>query len=179
MRLFTAIDPPDDARDLLSALQQATSLAARWTDPEQFHVTLRFLGDVPSDQAERINDALGRIQALPVTCRPYGLDLLPSRHNPRVLIVGLKRSDALLDLYRKVSDAIEAHGLEPDDRPFRPHITLARLDDVSPEDVHAVVTATDTSSLEPFTVNAFHLYESTLTSEGAVHDRRASFSLSG
>lgn len=177
MRLFTAIDPPADVRRSFADLQRPGSLDARWSEPEQFHVTLRFLGDVTADDAKRYKDALDQIEAHSVECIPYGLDVLPSRRNPRVLMVGLERSDDLVDLYGTVSNALEAEGLEPETRTYRPHVTLARLNDVDPRSVHAFLDDIGTSTLESFTATEFHLYKSTLTPDGAEHERQASFPL--
>ncbi|PSQ97232.1 MAG: hypothetical protein BRD55_02805 [Bacteroidetes bacterium SW_9_63_38] len=65
----------------------------------------------------------------------------------------------------------------PESRTYRPHVTLARLDDCAPETVHRYLQEYNTSGLSSFTAQQFHLYESTLTQDGAVHDRRASYDL--
>ncbi len=177
MRLFTALDPPDAVSEHLSALQSPSALDARWSPPSQFHVTLRFIGETDPERAARYEDALTQITLPPVECVPYGLDALPSRQSPRVLIVGLERTNDLMALYRSVSDALEREGLAPEERTYRPHVTLARLNDESPEAVNRFIRTHDGSSLPSFEVRAFFLYESILTSDGARHERRASFSL--
>lgn len=177
MRLFTAIDPPDDVRDQFAAFQAPDDLDARWTCPEQFHVTIRFIGDANAQQAAAYEQALARLDAPSVKCRPDGLDVLPSRRNPRVLVVGLERSATLTRLYDSVTDALEDEGLAPEDRTYHPHVTLARLNDMPAETVHAFLARQDDESLAPFHVDTLVLYESTLTQDGAVHERRAAFSL--
>lgn len=177
MRLFTALDPPEPVRDQLAALQAPGDLDARWTDPEQFHVTVRFIGDADPDQAARYEEALAGVEAPTVECRPYGLDVLPSRRNPSVLIVGLERSDDVMALYDAVSEALEGEGLDPEGRTYRPHATLARLDDEPPEVVHDFLDTHDADGLDPFHIDTLTLYESTLTQEGAVHDPRANYPL--
>ncbi len=177
MRLFTAIDPPDDIRDQMAALQTPGNLDARWTDPGQFHVTIRFIGDASANQAAGYEEALARINTPPVDCIPYGLDVLPSRRSPRVLIVGLERTEALMALYEAVSRALEGEGLSPEERTYRPHVTLARLNDVSAETVHDFLNDHDADALDSFRADTLSLYESTRTQDGAVHQRRAAFSL--
>lgn len=177
MRLFTALDLPNTARNRYTELQAPNALDARWTSPSQFHVTLRFIGDASPDRASCYESALTQISAPAALCVPYGLDVLPSRRNPRVLIVGLERTDALLSVYRAVSDALEGEGLDPEDQEYRPHVTLARLNDTSAEAVHDFLSTHPPSSLPSFRASAVHLYESTLTQEGAVHERRASITL--
>jgi 2'-5' RNA ligase len=178
MRLFTALDLPRAVRERYADLQAPEALDARWSSPDQFHVTVRFIGDVPVDQAERYESALSTLDAPPVECIPYGLDVLPSRHNPSVLVVGLERTPSLLSVYQAVSTALETEGLGPESRSYRPHVTLARLGNLPASTVHAFLKERTHVSLPSFSVDALHLYESTLTSDGAVHERRASFRLS-
>jgi 2'-5' RNA ligase len=177
MRLFTAIDIPDTLRTELSTLQDNVALAARWSDPDQFHITLRFIGDVSKAQAVQYEEALADVHAGPVRCAPYGLDVLPSRRSPRVLMIGLERTESLLELYEAVSDILNAEGLDPEDRKFRPHVTIGRLDDVKPNDVHNFLQAHEERSFQAFEAEQFALYESTLRPDGAVHKPHALYPL--
>ncbi|PSQ87139.1 MAG: RNA 2',3'-cyclic phosphodiesterase [Bacteroidetes bacterium QS_3_64_15] len=180
MRLFTAIDIPDSLRNDLAALQGADASAVRWSDPEQFHVTLRFIGDVSEEPSRRLSgyeELLGEVDVAPVRCRPYGLDVLPSRRSPRVLMLGLERTDSMMALYNAVSDALEAEGLAPEDRTYRPHVTIARLDDADRDAVHDFLCAHSNQSFPTFEAEQFVLYESTRTPDGAIHKPLASYPL--
>lgn len=177
MRLFTAIDIPDSLREKLAALPVEENLSCRQTSPEQWHVTLRFIGEVDENQAERYRDALAKSNAAPAQCRPYGLDVLPSRRAPRVVMLGLERTDSLLTLYETVSDLLKREGLDPEDRTYRPHVTIARLDDAEPETVQTFVRSHEEHSFPPFEADQFVLYESTLTAEGAIHEPYATYDL--
>jgi len=150
----------------------------RWTNPDQFHVTLRFIGDVDLPQARRFEDTLRAINGPRGWCVPYGLDVLPSRRTPRVLMVGLEPTDSIIALHDAVSDALEAEDLAPEDRDYRPHITLGRLDNPDPEAVHAFLQTHDEISLPAFRADQIVLYESTLTPNGARHEPRATYPLS-
>jgi 2'-5' RNA ligase len=178
MRLFTALDLPDALRERCATLRDPDALDARWSSPSQYHLTLRFIGDVEAARFPRFRDALADVDVPQVSCEPYGVDVLPSRRAPRVLMVGLQRTDSLLALHAAISEALEPLGVEPEDRTYRPHVTLARLNDAPPETVQAFLRAHDDVAFSAFTAGAFHLYESTLTPDGAVHDRRASLPLS-
>lgn len=178
MRLFTAFDVPAPLQDRLSTLQEEIDLDAKWTSREQFHVTVRFIGEVSREQAVRYEQALAGIHASTVRCVPYGLDVLPSRRSPRVLMLGFNRTDSLMTLYEVVSDALDGEGLDPESRTYRPHVTLGRLDEVSPERIQDILRSYEDVSPDPFTVDHFILYESTLRSDGAVHDPQATFPLS-
>lgn len=177
MRLFTALDLPDALRAAVARLRAPDAIDARWTPTEQYHVTLRFIGEASDDEAARYEAALRDLDVSAATCRPYGLDVLPSRRSPSVLIVGLERTDALLELYRAVSEALQREGVEAESRTYRPHVTLARLNDVSPERVQRFLKRHEAGDLPPFDVDRFHLYESTLTQDGALHETRASYGL--
>jgi 2'-5' RNA ligase len=180
MRLFTAINIPDTLRTELSDLQDPDALVARWSDPDQFHITLRFIGDASKAQAVQYEKALADVHAGPVRCvprQPSGLDVLPSRRSPRVLMLGLERTDSILELYETVSDALEAEGLDPEDRKFRPHVTIGRLDDVKPNAVHDFLQAHEERSFQAFEAEQFVLYESTLRPDGAVHEPQSLYPL--
>lgn len=177
MRLFAAVDVPDSLREALSAFQDEGDLDARWTSPEQFHVTLRFIGDVDEEQARRYETALSGVDVPPAQYIPYGLDVIPSRRSPRVLILGLERTDSMMALYNAVSEALESEGLEPEGRTYRPHVTIARLDDARREAVHSFLQAHEEYSFDPFEADQFVLYESTLTPEGAIHEPIATYEL--
>lgn len=179
MRLFTAIDLPDGFRTQLADLRSPSALDARWTDPDQYHITLRFIGDADTEEARHYEEALTNVSNSPVCCRPYGLDVLPSRQSPRVLMLGLKRTESLLGLHDEVDAALSQHGLSPEEREYKPHVTLARLDDTPPEAVHAFLRSHDECSFPSFEADQFVLYESTLTGNGAVHEPQAIFPLGG
>lgn len=181
MRLFTAFDPPDALRDRIASFCDAAAsdvptddVDVRWTSPATYHVTVRFIGDV--DDAARYASALETVDVPAFTAHPYGLDVLPARRHPRVLVVGLDLTDGLRALYDAVSDALEGEGLEAESRRFRPHLTLARFQDADPEAVHHFLRA-QSATFDPFEVNAIHLYQSTLHPDGAVHDRRRTYRL--
>ena len=177
MRLFTAIDIPEALADTLASLQNPETLDARWTDPDQFHVTLRFIGNASDEQAVRYEEALATIDLPPVHCEPYGLDVLPSRRSPRVLMLGLERTPSMMALYDSVSDTLEAEGLDPDPRNYRPHVTVARLDDGHRTPVHNYLRTHKDASFPAFDVDQFVLYKSTLTPEGAIHEPQAIYPL--
>jgi 2'-5' RNA ligase len=177
MRLFTALDPPDPLRAQVAQLRAPGALDARWLPPAQYHVTLRFVGETDPERVAGLEAALAQVDAPPPACHPYGLDVLPSRRHPSVLVVGLDRTDSLLALYEAISAALEAEGVDPEERRYRPHLTLARLDDVAAEAVHRFLDRHDAGDLPAFRPDQFHLYESTLTPDGAVHERRAAYAL--
>jgi 2'-5' RNA ligase len=93
----------------------------------------------------------------------------PPRRPPRVLWVGLDGGAPLLDLQRQVEAVVQAAGLPAEERPFSPHITLARFREAPAAPVLSFEERQRAFACPPFTVNDFHLYESTLTGSGAIH----------
>jgi 2'-5' RNA ligase len=180
MRLFTAFDPSDELRDALSEVRSWTDdvpLSVRWSDPAQYHCTLRFIGDVERAEAEALQSALREVDRPSFQAEPHGLTALPGRRNPRVLVVALDLSSPLRRLYRSVSSALQEEGINPENRSYRPHITLGRFDDPDREVVHRFLKRHREASFPAFPVSGFHLYESTLTPDGAVHDIVESYDL--
>jgi 2'-5' RNA ligase len=178
-RLFTALDLPDDVLTTLRAFQddQALPGRARWTPMNNHHITLRFIGDVDKDTSDAIEAALSAVRAEPFPIEPLGLGVLPSRRKPRVLTVRVDASERLRNLYRSVQDALAAVDIQREERRYRPHITLARLKEVTPERLYATLREMDGPQLDAFPVDRFYLYESTLTPDGAVHTVRAAYPL--
>lgn len=172
MRLFAAFDVPPDLRDAYARVRKEASeppFEARWSPPDQYHCTLRFIGEVDADRASEYRTALQEVTAPSFEVRPYGLDVLPGRSRPRVLIAGLRLTDPLKHLQRAVSERLESRGLDPADRSYKPHVTLARLQQADPKAIHAFLQSRDLS-FPSFPVTEFHLYESTTSADGARHD---------
>ncbi|ARA92532.1 2'-5' RNA ligase [Rhodothermaceae bacterium RA] len=167
-RLFVALDVTDATRQALAALRDDT-LPARWTPPHQYHLTLRFLGEVPDDAVEAIRTALATVQAAPVVLRGTGLGVFPSLRRPRVLFARIDETPALMRLHAAVEAALTRVGLPPDERPFHPHITLARLSRPDARRVRRFRARHADVRIEPMRIDAFTLYASRLGPDGAQH----------
>jgi 2'-5' RNA ligase len=175
-RLFIALDVPDAVRASLASLHTDNLDGARWTKPEQFHCTLRFLGDTPEEQVAGVESVLaGLATPRPLALHLDGLTAFPSRRRPRVLVARIAPDDDLLALQQRIEDAVQRLGFEAEDRPFRPHVTVARLKRADASAVHAWLR--NHTAETAFTAEAFHLYASILKPSGAVHKRLASFPL--
>jgi RNA 2',3'-cyclic 3'-phosphodiesterase len=183
MRAFVAIDLADDVRAAL-ARQQARLKAActhnrdvRWTRPEGLHLTLKFLGAIESERAASVIAALqklGPFDAFNVEVKGFGY--FPDARRPRVLWVGLEAPAALSELAARVEMALENLGFARENRPFKPHLTLARFD--RPHVPPALTAAIDDStagSFGCFEVSEFFLFESRLRPGGAEYFKLARF----
>lgn len=175
-RLFIAIDPPVTIRKNLEAMFFGIP-GARWVAPEQLHITVRFIGDVDGAMFHDIQSALAEVDSPSFNLHLKGVGHFPPRGNPRVIWAGLEKSDPLLSLRRKVDSALLKIGLEPEKRKFSPHLTLARLKNTPLGKVANFLAGNGLFSQEPFPVENFLLYSSTLTPKGAIHNVERVYSL--
>lgn len=175
-RLFVAIDLPEEYAPLLENLKDET-LSARWTPPHQFHLTLRFIGDVEEEKVADIDQALVRVKSSPFTMHAAGVGTFPSKRNPRVLYVSVKESGTLTTLQRDIEDSLQAIGIPQETKPFTPHLTIARLKRNASRLVRAYLRDKEEFTLEPFMVREFFLYQSRLSPQGAIHQRLHSYPL--
>ncbi|SHK12366.1 2'-5' RNA ligase [Rhodothermus profundi] len=178
MRLFIALDLPAAHKHQLYDLREP-SWKARWVTPEQFHLTLRFLGSVEASLLPELTHSLATIKAPAFELAPRGLIALPSPARPRVLAAAVELHPALQALQAEIERRVVALGFAPEARPFRPHITLARLKQVPATAVRAFLQQHRDFSLPPFSVQAFHLYQSHLHPDGARYEMLYHFPLQG
>jgi len=167
-RLFVAIDPPVEVRDQLTRLCCGLP-NARWTTPEQLHLTLSFIGEVDGSAFLDIREALAEISAPKITLQLQGVGFFPPRGNPRVVWAGIEKNESLQTLQRKITTRLFQLGLEPENRKFSPHITLARLKQTPAAKVGKYLENNGLFQSFPFVVNYFTLYSSILGRKGATH----------
>lgn len=168
IRLFVAIDLPQSIRERLVALQGGVP-GARWSTSEQMHLTLRFIGDVNENVGHDIDDALASIRAPSFNLELSGVGEFGGK-NPRALWAGVKNNDALLHLQRKTETALQRIGLEPEQRKYSAHITLARLKSPPRDKVVQFLTEGALFAAGPFPVNSFVLFSSHLTPGGSIYN---------
>lgn len=137
-RLFAGLELPPDVVEQMSLLRGGLP-GARFVDPSNYHLTLRFVGDVDRATAEDVDAALSEIRARPAV--PVTFDALDTfgGDRPHALIVRARPDRALLELQAEIERALRRAGLEPERRKFVPHVTLARLRQVGPRDVAALI----------------------------------------
>jgi RNA 2',3'-cyclic 3'-phosphodiesterase len=160
-RLFVALEMPESVQSQLSGMLSGVP-EARWVDPENFHLTLRFIGEVDEPTAEEIAAALSRLRMPSFTLVLDGMGYFESRGRLRALWVGVRPEPALDALRRKVESTVVAAGLEAEKRKFKPHVTLARFSRTPVEAagpflaMHAGIRST------AFAVESMTLFESVL-----------------
>ena len=157
-RLFAALPVPEDLHDGLLALQDDLP-GASWRPAENFHITLRFFGDLSHAEARDLDELLGEIR-----CRPFEISLEGTgwfgRREPTAVWARVRESDELRSLSAQCERAARRLGLDPDRRPFTPHVTLAYLRHTELDRVLAFERRCALFSTPAFTVDRFYLYSS-------------------
>ena len=132
-RLFTGLEIPAEVGQTLSNLRGGLP-GARWIDPENYHVTLRFIGDIDGMSANEIASMLFRVNRKPFEVKLQGLMSFGGR-KPRAVVATIAPSKPLIELQAELERMMQRIGLDPEGRKFIPHVTLARLHDASDRDV--------------------------------------------
>ena len=175
-RLFVAIDLPPEVKERLAAMRGGLP-GARWVDGDQLHLTLRFIGEVDGGVLRDIRAGLEAVHGLPFSLALQGVGHFPPRGQPRVVWVGVEKSAPLIQLHGRVESALAAVEIERDRRKFSPHITLARLNGTPGSRVGRYLEEFGLFRTDPFAVDEFVLYSSTLTRHGAIHTPEATYPL--
>lgn len=174
-RLFVAIRPPGDIRDLLiDAMDDSPAL--RWVGDEQLHLTLRFIGEVERPVANDIAAALDRLRSSAFALRVAGVGKFEQR-NGGALWAGIQPAEPVTGLAAKIERALQQVGLEAEHRAFKPHITLARWNRRNSEAVEAFLRRNSDLRSPSFQVDEFILFESRLSRHGAHYEPVACFPL--
>ena len=157
-RLFTALEIPRDAALSLSLLRGGLP-GARWVDVENYHMTLRFIGDVEGHVADDIADALDRVHRPSFMLALSGVGAFGQK-KPHAIWAGAIASPDLTALQGEIDRICHRLGIPADPRKFMPHVTLARLRNSSPVEVARYLSARGNFSTSPFRVGRFVLMSS-------------------
>ena len=174
-RLFVAIRPPEDIRDLLiDAMDDSPDF--NWQGEEQLHLTLRFIGEVDRATANDVADALSRVHSSAFDLRIAGAGRF-ERRNGGALWVGVEPKAPVAALAAKIERVCTMIGLEPERRAFHPHITLARWKGRRSREAADFLDRRRGLASKPFAVKEFTLFESHLSRHGAHYEEVASYTL--
>ncbi|HLI10412.1 MAG TPA: RNA 2',3'-cyclic phosphodiesterase [Alphaproteobacteria bacterium] len=176
IRLFVGLELPEDIRLRLSSLCGGVP-GARWVPPENFHLTIRFIGEVDEGRFDDIDMALSRIQAPAFELTLEGVDIFGKESAPHTLWIGVQRNEVLTNLRTKVERALVATGLEPETRKYLPHVTLARLKDSASARLGAFVAGNSLFKAGPTRIGHFVLFSSFLSRSGAIYEPEARYDL--
>lgn len=155
-RLFTGLEIPLHCAAALASARGGV-YGARWIEPSDYHVTLRFIGDVDLPTAREIAETLAEVRRPPVSIRFEGLSWFGA-DKPRAIVARIKPTAPLIELQGEHERRLRRIGLAPDVRNFTPHVTLARLRSVSPAAVADYLSARGDLVPPPFEASRFVLY---------------------
>ena len=157
-RLFTALEIPTAIAVQVSMLQSGLE-GARWIERENFHITLRFIGDVPPPIAREVIYELERVKSPPLDITLGALDVFGNA-KPHSLFVSVKKNAALEQLRAEQDNICRRLGLEPDKRKFTPHLTIARIRGVNTASIAKYLFERGLLANQSFPVSRFVLLSS-------------------
>lgn len=189
IRAFIALKPPDSWGQQLGKLQrelkdQLRTKAVRWSAPEQIHITLRFLGSIRESEAIEVAKRLRGVaeQNAAFRLRCEGLGCFPNARRPRVIWAGLDGDlDSISRLHDAVNEATSGFGEPPDERPFTPHLTLARVQNLERSNLERLesILVRGFETEEAWEVTAVLLVRSHLSPQGSRYETLAEAILKG
>jgi 2'-5' RNA ligase len=179
MRLFVGLELPWELRRRVARLAAAGIPGARWVPLENYHVTLRFIGETPRYLAEEIDHALAAVQSPAFALTLAGIGTFARGGRSQLLWLGIERSEMLERLQGKIETTLQRCGLEPERRRFQPHLTLARLDNASEARLASFVQANNLFRCDPVEIEHFTLFSSLLGKDQAVYRAEVEYGLGG
>jgi 2'-5' RNA ligase len=178
LRLFVALELPDYVRQRMAMLGSGLP-DARWVAPENFHITLRFIGEVDEYVAEDIDSELLGVRGRPIAINLDGLGCFESRNRVRAVWARVAAGEELQQLQRSIENAVRRAGLAPDTHKFVPHVTLTRLRHVPVDVVAPYLAHNGGFRAGPFDVRRFTLFRSHMGHGGSHYEALAQYDLTG
>jgi RNA 2',3'-cyclic 3'-phosphodiesterase len=194
MRIFIGIDLAPEVRARIARFVegvQGFAPDARWVPPESLHITLKFIGEQTPEQVEAITERLRRIEGSAFEIRAGGYGFFPTAKAPRVFWIGIHAGPELAALAGSIDAGVAELGIPREDRPYSPHLTLARAGGRSgspkwrkgdgPNAIFAVLEKRLAAMAEPdfgkMSAHEFILYQSQLSPGGSKYTKLRSFGM--
>ncbi len=178
MRLFTGISIPAEVLRNLSGLLDILRPAAqlRWSPVYNLHITTRFIGEWPEARLPELIQALQPLAArAPIPFSISGLGWMPNPHSPRILFAAVRAGDPLSSLAAETDDILAALGSPKENRTYRPHLTLARINDAATplHNLRQTIAKLEQTTFGEFTAPEFSLYLSKPGPAGSIYTQLA------
>jgi RNA 2',3'-cyclic 3'-phosphodiesterase len=174
-RLFTGLELPAAVVGQLALLRGGV-VGARWLDPEDYHITLRFIGDIDARAARDIDETLGDIRRPKAPVRFEGLSWFGG-DKPRAIVAKVTPEPALMDLQAEQERRLRRIGVEPETRKYTPHVTLARLRGAGQAAIASYLAMRGAVVADAFTAERFALYSARAGSGGGPYVVEAAYPL--
>jgi len=176
IRAFVAIEITPEIRERIEALQKRLGVRRariRWVKPENIHLTLEFLGDITLETSKIVCLSLDSIAGLhmPLACEVRGLGYFGRRHAPKVIWAGISGDvEKLVQIQSALHLKLKADGIQTDEKPFVPHLTIARFRTHQyAEEIVESIESHNNDSLGSFDVKELVLFKSDLSSSGPTY----------
>jgi 2'-5' RNA ligase len=179
MRLFTGLDLPEPVQERLDLLISHLRSRAhiKWSPAYNLHITTKFIGEWPTERLEDLKAALGAIQCAPLDIAVRTLGWFPNAQKPRVFWAGVE-SSTLAVLAKATDEGCSRLGIAPEDRPFSPHLTLARIKEPVPlQPLRDAVAEIENVEFGHFSPSHFYLYRSQPGASGSIYSKLQEFPL--
>ncbi len=176
LRLFAAVEIPPEIGEDLEIAQKGLE-GARWKPVEGLHITLRFFDELQESTAADLDTELGRITGAPFELEIQGAGSFGEGHKARAVWAGLAESEPLRQLAAKCEQAARRVGLEPENRRYKPHVTLAYLKRAEPQKTAEWVGRHSLMRSPPFRVTWFGLWSSWRTPQGSRYELEREYPL--
>ena len=176
LRLFIALDLPSAIQASLCNMACEIK-GVRPVPRDQLHLTLKFIGDVEKKALISLKEALMPVRSPAFHLNLLGVGYFPPRGTPRIVWAGISPQRELLMLQSSIEQTLGNLGYAKEERPFSPHITLARLKLFHNDSLKSFLARHRDFRAEPCLIESFNLYSSNLTNTGAIHNLEAAFPL--
>jgi 2'-5' RNA ligase len=182
VRLFTGVSLPREVTENLTRLLDylRPSAQLRWCAAYNLHITTKFIGEWPEERLKELISQLENIGVRgPIDVSISGIGWLPNPHSPRVLFAGIKAGAGLAELAKATEEVTSKLGIAPENRAYKPHLTLARIQDSSTRlvEIRQRIASLESTEFGSFRATCFKLYLSKLGPAGSIYTQLAEFPL--
>ncbi|MGB0697181.1 MAG: RNA 2',3'-cyclic phosphodiesterase [Rhodospirillaceae bacterium] len=176
MRLFVGLALPESVRAVLAELRGGLP-DAHWVEPEDYHITLAFIGEVDEGLAAEVDQTLSEVDAPPFPHMLQGIGTFGSRGKVHAVWAGVEPTPELILLQSRICSALDRVGIDFDRRKFKPHVTLARMRKMPSEPLERFIAGNNLLKIGPIEQDCFHLFRSKLTRSGPHYEVLADYPL--
>ncbi len=176
-RLFVAVDLPETIKQELDDLCSFGMPGVKWVKHEQFHLSLRFIGETADHMFDEISTVISKVRGNSLLLNLKGIGTFPQSKTPRVIWAGVEKNENLFQLRKKVEYQLSQIGIPSEGRKFSPHITLGRIKEKKIKGFGDYLSRYALFKTEPFEVTEFSLFSSQLSPKGAIYKKEANYQL--
>ena len=176
-RLFVAIDLPESVKNQVLGLTQFGMRGVKWVSLEQFHLSLRFIGEVDQHLFDSIAICLSKVRGSEFMLTLKGIGTFPANKHPRVIWTGAEKNGLLVQIRNKIEHQLNQIGILSEGRKFHPHVTLGRVKENKIKGMGDYITQYALFHSDTVLIDNFVLFSSKLTPKGAIYTKEMTYPL--